>query len=234
MREKLKELLAVQEIDKSLASLVQKKEALPAELEAFNEAVKMEEAKKKSLEEENLNLVKERRQEERDLEAKNETRKKFQDQLYQVKTNKEYSALMGEINNIRNEIEKLEEEILVLMEKSDEVEKKLASGNDLIREKQEQLEEARKSNEEETARINGKLQEWEKKREEKVAHIPAELLSRYERIRRGRNGLGLVLVKNNACQGCFMELPPQVISEIKLGQRLIVCENCNRLLYLEV
>ena len=233
MKEKLKELLDVQEIDKSIALLIQKKEALPAELEKFAEALKIEESRKKNLEEENLSLVKERRQKERDLEAKNETRKKFQDQLYQVKTNKEYSALMEEINNVRKEIEKLEEEILVLMEKSDELEKEVASGTELIRVKQEELEKARKSNEEEIARINGELQAWEKKREEKASHIPAELLTRYERIRRGRNGLGLVLVKNNACQGCFMELPPQVISEIKLGQRLIVCENCNRLLYLE-
>jgi predicted nucleic acid-binding Zn-ribbon protein len=77
------------------------------------------------------------------------------------------------------------------------------------------------------------LDELQRDRDEKVPHIPKDLLNQYEKIKKGRDGIGIVAIRNNACQGCYMELPPQVISETKLDQRLITCENCNRILYFD-
>lgn len=233
MTKYLQELLKLQEVDMKIMALCQEKESLPLEMEKFSEAVKVEEDKKKAMEEENQILVKERRQKERELEGKNETRKKFQEQLYQVKSNKEYSALLHEIEDVKKEIEKLEEEILVLMEKIEEREKSLSEEEEILKAKKRELEEATKRNQEKMARIESQLKEWEKDRVESASNVPEDMLIQYERIRQARNGIGLAPIKNNACQGCFMELPPQVISETKLGQRLVTCENCNRLLYIE-
>jgi predicted nucleic acid-binding Zn-ribbon protein len=233
MIDKLKELLNVQEIDLRIMSLSQEKEILPLELEKFNEAVNGAEAKIKSLEEEHNSLIKERRQEERDLEEKNETRKKFQEQLYQLKSNKEYTALLHEIENVKNEIDKLEEEVLLYMEKIEDKEKKLAEENKAVQIKRRELEEATEMTEGKLAEIEEKLKELQKDRGEKLSRVPGEIFNQYERIRRARNGIGIVAIRNNACQGCYMELPPQVINETKLGERLITCESCNRILYLD-
>lgn len=233
MIDKLKELLNVQEIDLKIMSLSQEKEILPLELEKFNEAVKGAEARIKAFEEEHNSLVKGRRQRERDLEGKNETRKKFQEQLYQLKSNKEYTALLHEIENVKNEIDKLEEEILLHMEKIEDKEKKLAEENKVIQIRRKELEEASKRNEGKIAQIDEKLKDLQKDRDEKLSRVPGEIFNQYERIRMARNGIGIVAIRNNACQGCYMELPPQVISETKLGQRLITCESCNRILYLD-
>lgn len=233
MREKLQELVRLQEIDKSIASLLKEKEVLPAELQRFEEELKNEESTIKAEEETKFNLIKERRQKEREAEEKNTQRKKLQGQLYQVKTNKEYAALMQELNNLKLEIDKTEEETLILMEKIDEVERALTCEQKELDKRRKEWEAVWKSNAEKEAKLTEKLNDWEKTRSKKTSSISVELLHEYERIRRGRNGMALAAVKNNACQGCFMELPPQVISEMRLGQRLIFCENCNRLLYLE-
>lgn len=233
MKEELKELVKLQEVDKAITSLLYEKELLPAELQRFEETIKNEESAIKAEEETKLNLIKERRQKEREAEEKNTQRKKLQGQLYQVKTNQEYAALMQELNSIKTEIDKIEEETIILMEKIDGIERALACEQKEVDKRRKELEAARKSNAEKEARLAEKLNNWEKVRSEKTISLPVELLHEYERIRRGRNGIALVEVKNNACQGCFMELPPQVISEMRLGQRFIFCENCNRLLYLE-
>lgn len=233
MLEKVRELLDVQEIDIRILALSQERDALPLELERLNNALKDEEEKKNLLEEENKNLVKDRRQKERNLEEKNETRNKFQAQLYQVKTNKEYAALLQEIENVKKEIEKEEEDTLSLMEKIEDKEKRLAEEERLLSAKRMELEDVIIRNKKRLAEIEEKLNEENKEREKRVFHIPKELLGRYERVRDARGGVGIAAIKSNSCQGCFMGLPPQVISEAKLGQRVITCENCNRLLYLD-
>ena len=119
------------------------------------------------------------------------------------------------------------------MERIEDRERKIAQENETIEVTRRELEAASKRNEEKTSQIDAKLAEWQKDREEKVTHIPRELLKPYEKVRQARNGIGVAAIKNNACQGCFMELPPQVISETKLGHRLVTCENCNRLLYID-
>jgi len=231
MIDKFKELLEVQEIDLRIMSLFQERDILPQKLEEIKDAVKNEEAKKKELEEENKNSIKERRQKERDLEGKNDTRTKFQTQLYLLKSNKEYTALLKEIENTKNEMDVLEEDVLMHMEKIEDNERKSVEQDKIVEAKRKELEETSKKNVEKIAQIDAKLAEWQKDREEKSSNIPKNILKQYDRVRRARNGTALAMIKNNACQGCFMELPPQVISETKLGQRLVVCENCNRLLY---
>jgi predicted nucleic acid-binding Zn-ribbon protein len=63
------------------------------------------------------------------------------------------------------------------------------------------------------------------------AHIDSRLLYSYDRIRTNyHNGLAVVLVERDACGGCFNSIPPQRQSEIRLHKKIIVCENCGRIL----
>ena len=66
-----------------------------------------------------------------------------------------------------------------------------------------------------------------------ASKVDAGLLSMYERIRKAKDGLAFVLVKGSTCQGCFMELPPQVVNELMKGDKIVTCERCSRLLYWE-
>ena len=58
-------------------------------------------------------------------------------------------------------------------------------------------------------------------------------VKKYERIIKSKDGLAVVTIANDACQGCFRVMPPQVVNEIKMNDELVFCENCARILYIE-
>ena len=60
-----------------------------------------------------------------------------------------------------------------------------------------------------------------------------KVLAHYEKVLTGRDGVALAAVKGKSCQGCFMNLPPQVINEIKMKDKMITCDSCARILYIE-
>jgi len=61
--------------------------------------------------------------------------------------------------------------------------------------------------------------------------IEARILSAFKRIRKNaRNGLAVVAVERDACSGCFSKVPPQRQLDIRQRKKIIVCENCGRLL----
>ena len=91
----------------------------------------------------------------------------------------------------------------------------------------------RKKVEEELKQIESSLAKLDSDRSQLVARINKNNLSKYERILYGKDGLAMVPVKNEACGGCHLNLPPQVINEIKMLRELIFCESCARILYIE-
>jgi len=78
-----------------------------------------------------------------------------------------------------------------------------------------------------------KLKILDMKRSQMTVDVDKANLKRYERILENKKGLAIVPVKGNSCGGCFMNVPEQVINEIKMHDRLILCEMCARILYLE-
>jgi len=74
---------------------------------------------------------------------------------------------------------------------------------------------------------------FKSQRAELAVKIDKKILERYERILDNRDGRAVVSIANDACQGCFRVLPPQVINEVRMRNALIICENCARILYVE-
>ena len=70
------------------------------------------------------------------------------------------------------------------------------------------------------------------RRSELAARVDPKSLSKYERLLKNKDGLAIVPISNEACQGCFRILPPQVINEIRMKEGLVVCDSCARILYI--
>jgi predicted nucleic acid-binding Zn-ribbon protein len=81
--------------------------------------------------------------------------------------------------------------------------------------------------------IEERLSTLESQRKEITKEIKPQILMQYERILKNRDGIAIVKVSNSACSGCNMTLPPQMINLIKMYERIISCEVCQRMLYLE-
>lgn len=232
MENQIRTLVKLQEIDAQIYALKRESELKPAEMRKLRDEFSQNEQAAKKIEEEVKLLQVERKNKELDLEAKEANVKKLQIQLYQVKTNKEYSSLKSEIEGLKADNSLLEEEILLFFDKIDQL-------KDKVEKERSSLEEARGRLKEEEERVGREIKDIEtkidvlkKERESLVGSVKKELLARYEKILANKNGLAIVPVKDDACQGCHISLPPQVINEISMNEWVITCESCTRILYI--
>jgi hypothetical protein len=228
----LKILIDLQALDTRIAGLEAEAAKLPREIAAVrasvDEARKAVDAGKARLDA----AKKDTRAKEKDLEVTQAKRQKVEARLYEVKTNKEYSAALVEIEQIKQEKAGSEEEILTLMEMQERltVEIKEAEGRFKAREAQGRSEEAAlqeklKGVETDLALVRGD-------RNELARQVPPAALADYERLLRARGGLALApIIKPNLCAGCRMTVTPQRIQELRQQTVLLPCESCGRYLY---
>ncbi len=231
--DQLKTLVELQKLDAEIHRLRRELNSKPAEAARLKEAheravqgLQAAEARHKSLE------VK-RNQMETDLGQKEEQIKKLQVQLFQLKTNKEYAAMQREIEGFKADKSVLEEEVLKLMEEADRAKGQVAADRQVVKTQEEALAAQLQRIEEESQKIRASVEELRAARSALTPKVEPVVLAQYERILERKDGLALVPVRGYACGGCNMVLPPQVINEIQMGTRLVLCESCARILTVE-
>lgn len=233
MREQIKKLIELQQIDSEIHELSEEKEGKPFEFEAEKQKLEQKKTKLKELQGELKSVEVERKNLEIELESKQTNVAKYESQLFQIRTNKEYNALQKEINGLRADNSLIEDKILELLEKIDTINNDIAKEKEALKTEEDTFLEFRKRYEAQLERLKEELEGFNKKREDVVPLIEPKTLAAYERILKNKDGLALVRVEDGACQGCFMSLPPQTINNLRMSKHLVACENCTRLLYLE-
>ncbi len=164
-----------------------------------------------------------------DLEGK---RSKYKGQLMEVKTNKEYTAMLHEIENVEREIRGIEDRILVEMERAE------ALVSDAKRE-EVAFKEIEQRHRGEVARLEEKARSLTAKAEKLAAErkvvagtIDAEVLDRFDRIAKKR-GTAVAAARDGTCQECHVKLRPQMYVDLKRNEDITECPACNRILYYE-
>jgi predicted nucleic acid-binding Zn-ribbon protein len=166
-----------------------------------------------------------------DIKEAEKNIKKYEEQQMNVRNNREYDAITKEIELQNLEIQVLEKKIREAQARIEFVNKDINSTQDLLSERKKDLDNKK-------AELNVLLDESEeeesklKKDREKASKLIEErLLKSYERLRGNYlNGLAVVLVRRDACGGCFNTVPPQRQAEIREKKKIIVCEHCGRIL----
>ena len=231
VEEKLSSLVKLQKIDSKLDGIQILKGELPIEVSDLEDEIAGLYARHNRIEEE-INGMQQFIEDKKSLiKDAQELIKKYEKQSDNVKNNREFEAINKEI-----EMQTLEVKL---------AEKHIKDATEDIAEKGKQLELAKKAVTTKEANLKGKKGELEKiitetDKEEKnynkqvIAareHVDERLLVSYDRIRKNyRNGLAVVPVERDSCGGCFNAIPPQKQSDIKQRKKIIVCENCGRIL----
>ena len=231
INEQIKVLVELQKIDSEIYHLKKELESHPVLKQKIEVDFEKKKTRLKTAEDELKAVQLRQKQKEGDLQAKEEKIKKLQAQLYQLKTNKEYSTMDMEIKGLKADNSVLEEEILKLLDVVDQTKTKCVKEKELLAVEEKKLKEELGRLSQRTSEIQAQLLTREEKRKAYTPNVSAKLITQYEKLLKGREGLALVPVKNNACGGCHMELPPQVVNEIQIQDKLIVCESCARILY---
>lgn len=166
-----------------------------------------------------------------DIQEAQASVERYQQQLNDVKNNREYDSLSKEIEFQTLEIELCNKKIKEATIRIEEKQAERANTDEQIKEREQALEEKKN----ELSEIMQETREEEDRLKEQVAElelkIEPRLLTSFKRIRKNaRNGLGIVYVQRDACGGCFNKIPPQRQLDIKMHKKIIVCEYCGRIM----
>lgn len=224
-------LIQIQEWDVEIYALKDLLKDLPLELTETEEEVRVQKGRVTGAEGELKRLQLKQKEKEVELQTKEEHVRKYEGQLTQVKTNKEYSSLQSEIKSLRADASLVEESAIDLMDQVDLKKEKVDEERRMLKDKEELLQKKTTEVNEQAKMAEAKMGSLEKTRSEKIKLIHQETASFYERIVRNKRGLAMVQVRGENCPACQIQLRPQVINEIKLKTELVTCENCSRILY---
>lgn len=194
----------------------------------------LDEAKKRveTVKQEHEAFLKSRRKAESALEEMGERIAKLKARTGDLKTNKEYQAHLKEIESAEKESAAIEDRILVAMEEVEKSEKVLKEEGARVKAEEQKLEEYRRELEAQAKAAEKELSAIKKTRAALVAAIDPELYREYMKILRKHYGLAVVEVKNEICQGCMMNIMPQLVVEIKRSETEIFnCPQCGRIIY---
>jgi len=233
LKKEIIKLVQLQEIDSRIYKLQEEKnQTLPARLEEIKKEFGDMSKNFTSAEEKLKVLQLAKKDKEIELGTKEEGLKKLQTQLYQLKTNKEYQAMLAEIESHKADISVVEEGVLVVMESLEETKKECETQKNALNQEEKYF----KSEEE---KLNASLKDDEAeisnlkaKRKTFTDEIDKEILAKYEHLLGPRGGLALVPVIGSDCGACHMRLNHQTINEIKMLEHLVSCNSCARILYI--
>jgi predicted nucleic acid-binding Zn-ribbon protein len=231
LREQLKLLWELQKIDLELKGIKEEKDRYPKEIKKLDEKQKIEKERIQKEREKIESLEKTRRQKEGHLNTEQEKIKRAEGRMSEVKTNKEYQALLSEIDTIKEANSRIEEEILQVMDEIDELKKDLSKREKEMGSTLEKIEGEREKLQEKTAQGEKAWSERVERRELLSKQIESKLVKLYNTLKEKRQGVGVVSVKNETCQGCFLNVPPQLFIEVQKNNALVRCPHCNRILY---
>lgn len=233
MLPELATLREVQGFDIRLAACDRELARVPGALEGIDAEIEAARSHVKAVEEELRQTAAERRHAETELEEAEANVDKYGDQLLGARSNEEYKGLQKQIANTKTRIGTIEDRILALMEKADELEHKLADRKRTFDERSTVLE-AKKTG----IRSRAREQEQErdqllKRRAATFAGLSEEIAARYERIRGARHGVAVAPIRDERCSACNVRLRPQLLEEIHADHSIHACETCARILFFE-
>lgn len=229
----LSPLIELQKIDLRIVELKEQRRKIPERLEV-NEAPLRE--AKRVLQEASASaeaLIKERRSHEKDLEAHEDRIGKMKDRAAQLKTNQEYQAHLFEVELANKKRGEIEEKILLAMEQIEQTQRVMADAQAKLKESEAMFAKEKATLDVRDQALAAELADLDARQKALSGRVDKTLLARYNKLKTTRKDQALALLKDGICLGCRLQLPPQLVSQVKRAQEVHTCPYCYRMLYWE-
>lgn len=231
MQQEIAQLRNLQDFDLQIEEIENRTGVLR---EALDEVTSIHEALNGSLEAQRAQLEETRalmRDKEIELETNEERYNQSKAKLNHVSNTREYNALEremdalrkmriqleGERDSLRDAVQEYEDDVAEKAEKTAELERQIASEEAEI--------------EAQSSGAAGEIKSLQEKRDKLKTDLPKRLIRRYEFISSRRPGAAVVGATEGVCSGCNMRMPPQMFNELQLGNKMIQCPSCQRILF---
>lgn len=229
--DQLRILVQLQDKDFRIAEIVEKQKNLPSIIASIRGKLDTAQQELSEASDDLDSATRERKILESSLKDAETKVTKFKEKIPEIKTNKEYHALLKEIESAGQEKSDIEEKILILFEKLDELKAKRLEKENVVKEVEKVFNSEKEIIEKDYEQLAEVLTDLESQKDGIVSDMDPKLLSEYNRLLSDKKGLAVVSAKNEHCHGCHMRIPPQVFAEIKKNEKISYCLNCKRILY---
>jgi predicted nucleic acid-binding Zn-ribbon protein len=155
---------------------------------------------------------------------------KYKGQLMEVKNNKEYTAMLHEIEAVEREIRSREDQILAEMERAENLAAQVKQEEGVFKAAEESAKGERRALEERSRALESAVSQHASERDAIAATISTDTLELFQRVARLR-GSGVAEARDGMCQLCHVKVRPQMYVDLKLSDSLLQCASCSRILY---
>lgn len=227
----LEQLLVIQDRDRRIARLKFEQTRIPQQIVAVDTHLAQGSARLESLRQDVKHIEAERKKLEIDADAKRAQIAKHRTQLYQIKSNTEYQALLKEIAGLEQQIKEIEDHELEFMEKVDQLQPALKEAQGELKDVTGKAEGEKSDLQKRGTLIDQELAQLQTEREKLAKDASPEALDRYERLTRSKGDEVIVPIRNGNCGGCHLHISPQLVHNAKHSDELTSCDFCGRILY---
>ncbi len=231
MHAELEQLLVLQDRQQKIKQIETEIKTLPLQKNNLEAQLAASAASVEALKQKARRVEIDRKRLELDVGTRAESIARLKTQQYQTRKNDEFQAMGHEIERYENEIRKIEDEELELMEQVDKLkaelgadEKKAATTKESISRQMTDLEAKSKT-------LESRLEDLTRERAELAGKIDEDLLSRFERLFASKGDAVVVALEHEVCTGCHMKVTTATAAQVKAGKEIVSCEQCGRILY---
>ena len=231
MHSELEQLLVLQDRQQKIRQIENEVRTLPLQRKSLEGQLAASAAAVEALKQQARHVEVDRKKLELDVGTRQESVSRLKTQQYQTRKNDEFQALGHEIERYENEIRKIEDDELELMDQADKLklqlaaeEKKAATAKDSISRQLIDLDEKSKT-------LESRLQGLSKERAELATRIEEDLLNRFDRLFKSKGDAAVVALEHEVCTGCHMKVTTATAMRVKAGKEIVSCEQCGRILY---
>ena len=232
MQAELEQLLILQDRQQKIRQIENEIRNLPLQRKHLESQLAESAARLEALKQKARLVEVDRKKLELDVGTRTESISRLKTQQYQTRKNDEFQAMGHEIERYEDEIRKLEDQELELMEQGDKLkvevtaeEKKAAATKDSISRQMNDLGEKSKT-------LETRLQELARERKELAEKMDEDLLNRFERLFTSKGDSAIVAVEHGVCTGCHMKLTTATVKAAEADKEIVNCEQCGRILYI--
>ncbi len=231
MNPDLRNLIALQDLELKIASIHKQISDTPIKVQALRE--ELERIKQAHVDRvaRAHELTKQRRSLEGEVDLMRTKLSKLKDQLMSVKTNKEYTAMLHEIQISEEQVRKEEDKILEIMEEMEIKEQELKGAEKDLKTQTGKLEEEIRRCDAAVPVLENEMARLQVERSAMESQVETDLLARYRRIAEVRKGIALAEAKDELCTACHVRIRPQVYADLLRTESIHSCDSCSRILF---
>ena len=230
MLPEIEALLQLQRYDAQLMEIQRKRDEIPRRREALKAALDQAKAAHDHAKKELERVRLDRRAQEKEIEVLQAEGVKLERQLLDVKTNKEYQAMLTEIQGLKGKRSDRETVILEFFEREEALVAQVKQAEQRISEEERKLKQGEADLEKEGATLDQSIHSIKVDRDQVRPKIGKVILARYDRLAGSRDGIAVSEVRKSACGACFKSLTPQAVQEARRMDAVLQCESCGRIL----